>query len=119
MTGVWRVRPDGLCRGRKLIASETEKDIYEARGLQFIEPELLEGRDEIARAARHKLPKLVSDNDLHGILHCHTTASDGTQTLENMANATITAAGVSFDTSSAFRFWPSTPSALSLSERNL
>ena len=63
------LRPDGLYRGRKIIASETEKDIYEALGLQFIEPELREGRDEIARAARHKLPKLVSDNDLHGILH--------------------------------------------------
>jgi DNA polymerase (family 10) len=81
------LRPDGLYRGRKLIASETEKNIYEARVLQFIEPELREGRDEIARAARHKLPKLVSDNDLHGILHCHTTASDGTETLEPMANA--------------------------------
>ena len=67
------LRPDGLYRGRKLIASATEKDIYEARGLQFLERELREGRDEIARAARHKLPKLVSDNDLHGILHCHTT----------------------------------------------
>ena len=66
------LRLDGLYRGKKLIASATEKDIYEVLGLQFIEPELREGRDEIARAARHKLPKLVSDDDLHGILHCHT-----------------------------------------------
>jgi DNA polymerase (family 10) len=47
-----------------------------------------EGRDEIARAAKHRLPKLVRDKDLHGILHCHTTASDGTETLETLAEAT-------------------------------
>jgi DNA polymerase (family 10) len=82
------LKPDGLYRGKKLIASATEKDIYDALGLQFIEPELREGRDEIARAAKHKLPKLVRDTDLHGILHCHTTASDGTETLETMAEAT-------------------------------
>ena len=40
------------------------------------------------RAAKHSLPKLVSDKDLRGILHCHTTASDGTETLETMAEAT-------------------------------
>lgn len=79
---------DGLYRGKKLIASATEKDIYEALGLQFIEPELREGRDEITRAVKHKLPKLVADEDLHGILHSHTTASDGTETLETMAEAT-------------------------------
>ena len=44
------LRPDGLYRGKKLIASATEEDIYEALDLQFIEPELREGRDEIARA---------------------------------------------------------------------
>ena len=82
------VKQDGLYRGKKLIASSTEKDIYEALGLQFIEPELREGRDEIARAAKHKLPKLVADKNLHGILHSHTTASDGTETLEAMAEAT-------------------------------
>jgi hypothetical protein len=56
--------------------------------LQFIEPELREGRDEIKRAAKRELPNLVVDKDLHGILHCHTTASDGTETLETMAEAT-------------------------------
>jgi DNA polymerase (family 10) len=79
---------DGLYRGRKLIASASETDIYEALGLQFIEPELREGRGEIDRGGKHKLPKLVTDTDLLGILHCHTTASDGTETLETMAEAT-------------------------------
>jgi hypothetical protein len=57
-------------------------------GLPSIEPELREGRGEIERALKGKLPKLVADRDLHGILHCHTDASDGTETLETMANAT-------------------------------
>ncbi len=63
-------------------------DIYEALELQFIEPELREGRNEIKKAARHELPTLVRDKDLRGILHCHTTASDGAETLETMAEAT-------------------------------
>ncbi|WP_366512029.1 hypothetical protein [Mesorhizobium sp.] len=82
------LKPDGLYRGRKLVASATEAEIYEALDLQFIEPELREGRDEIERAASQQLPPLVRDEDLHGILHSHTTASDGTETLEAMAEAT-------------------------------
>ncbi|MDG4887752.1 DNA polymerase/3'-5' exonuclease PolX [Mesorhizobium sp. WSM4887] len=82
------LKPDGLYRGRKLIASVTEEEIYDALGLQFIEPELREGRDEVERAARRQLPTLVRDEDLHGILHSHTTASDGTETHEAMAEAT-------------------------------
>ncbi|TIX18661.1 MAG: PHP domain-containing protein, partial [Mesorhizobium sp.] len=82
------LKPDGLYRGRRLIASATEEEIYGALDLQFIEPELREGRDEIGRAARRQLPTLVRDEDLHGILHSHTTASDGTETLEAMAEAT-------------------------------
>src|SRR5207302_3287967 len=42
----------------------------------------------IDRALKGELPKLVTDKDLHGILHCHTDASDGTETLESMALAT-------------------------------
>jgi DNA polymerase (family 10) len=82
------LKPDGLYRGRKLVASVTEEAIYEALGLQFIAPELREGLGEIGRAAKKQLPTLVRDEDLHGILHSHTTSSDGTETLEVMAEAT-------------------------------
>jgi len=81
------LEPDGLHKGRSVIAAK-EEDIYGALGLPFIEPELREGRGEIERALKGKLPKLVRDDDLHGILHCHTDASDGTETLETMAKAT-------------------------------
>jgi DNA polymerase (family 10) len=82
------LRPDGLYRGKKVVASATEEAIYEALGLQFIAPELREGRGEIERAAKKQLPMLVRDEDLRGILHSHTTSSDGTETLEVMAEAT-------------------------------
>jgi DNA polymerase (family 10) len=82
-----RLEPDGLHKGRTVIAAD-ETAIYRALGLPYIEPELREGRGEIERALKGKLPNLVADEDLRGILHCHTTASDGTETLETMATAT-------------------------------
>jgi DNA polymerase (family 10) len=82
-----RLEPDGLHKGRLLIAAD-ETGIYRALGLPFIDPELREGRGEIDRALKGKLPKLVTDDVLRGILHCHTDASDGTETLETMAKAT-------------------------------
>jgi DNA polymerase (family 10) len=81
------LQADGLRKGRRLMAAK-EEDIYDALGLPFIEPELREGRGEIERALKGELPKLVTDRDLRGILHCHTDASDGTETLKTMANAT-------------------------------
>jgi DNA polymerase (family 10) len=82
-----RLEAQGLHKGRTLVAGE-EADIYQALGLPFIDPELREGRGEIELALKGKLPKLVTDKDLRGILHCHTDASDGTETLETMAKAT-------------------------------
>ena len=61
-----------------------EEDIYDALGLPFIEPELREGRGEIGQALKGELPKLVTDRDLHGIPHCHTDASDGTETWDHL-----------------------------------
>ncbi|MCA1378700.1 MULTISPECIES: DNA polymerase/3'-5' exonuclease PolX [Bradyrhizobium] len=82
-----RLEADGLHKGRPLIAGD-EPDIYHALGLPFIDPELREGRNEVELALKGKLPKLVTDQDLRGILHCHTDASDGIETLESMAKAT-------------------------------
>lgn len=82
-----RLEPDGLHKGRTVVAAD-ETEIYRALGLPYIDPELREGRGEIERALKGTLPKLVTDEDLRGILHCHTVASDGTETLETMAKAT-------------------------------
>ncbi|MES2996054.1 MAG: DNA polymerase/3'-5' exonuclease PolX [Verrucomicrobiota bacterium] len=64
---------------------DDEKDIYEALGLPFIPPELRENRGEIEAAAAGKIPRLIQLENLRGTFHNHTTASDGRNTLEQMA----------------------------------
>jgi DNA polymerase (family X) len=65
----------------------TEELLYDAWGLQFIEPELREGNDEVELAAAHALPNLVAVSDIRGELHAHSTSSDGVHSIEQMANA--------------------------------
>ena len=65
----------------------TEEEVYERLGLPVDPPELREGRGELDAAARGDLPELVTEDDLRGELHAHTTASDGRATLEEMAFA--------------------------------
>jgi DNA polymerase (family 10) len=77
----------GVFRGDKRIAGETEASVYEALGLPWIPPELREDHGEIEWAERAALPSLVTRRDLHGDLHCHTKASDGRATLQQMAEA--------------------------------
>ena len=71
------------------IAGETELDIYRAVGLPWIPPELREGGDEIIRAERDKLPRLLNQEDIRGDLHMHTSATDGENTLAEMIHAAI------------------------------
>ncbi len=66
---------------------ETEAEVYALLGLEYIEPELRENRGELEAAAKRTLPDLVALGDLRGDLHCHTTASDGTASIEEMAIA--------------------------------
>lgn len=49
-------------------------------GLEYIAPELREGADQIALAQKGRLPKLVGDADIRGVLHAHTDRSDGVHT---------------------------------------
>jgi DNA polymerase (family 10) len=65
----------------------TEEAVYALLGMQYIEPELRENRGEIEAALAGTLPELVTLADLRGDLHCHTTASDGTASIEEMARA--------------------------------
>jgi DNA polymerase (family 10) len=65
----------------------TEQEVYGLLGLEYIEPELRENRGELEAAAAGKLPDLITLQDLRGDLHCHTTASDGTASIEQMAEA--------------------------------
>jgi len=65
----------------------TEHDVYALLGLEYIEPELRENRGELEAATTGTLPDLITQQDLRGDLHCHTTASDGTASIEEMAAA--------------------------------
>lgn len=63
----------------------SEEEAYQHAGLAYVEPELREGSFEIGLALENKLPKLVEMQDLKGVLHNHSTYSDGKNTLEEMA----------------------------------
>ena len=71
----------------EVVACETETDIFAAVGLPFIEPELREGAGELQAAEAGRLPQLVQRRDLRGDLHMHTVASDGRNTIREMAEA--------------------------------
>jgi DNA polymerase (family 10) len=85
----------------------SESEVYALLGLNYIEPELRENRGELEAAANGKLPELIEVGDLRGDLHCHTTASDGTASIEEMALA-ARAAGYEYlaitDHSASFGF---------------
>ena len=84
----WKLNEYGLFDAdEKPIAGATEQDIYKALGLAFIEPELREHRGEIEAAAARGLPSLITQADLKGDLHMHTTESDGRESLDTMVVA--------------------------------
>jgi DNA polymerase (family X) len=71
----------------KAVASKTEIEIYEKLGMAFVEPEMREDRGEVEAAIEKRVPKIITRADLRGDLHTHTTASDGQNTIEEMAEA--------------------------------
>ena len=73
----------------KIIAAETEEQIYNALDLDYIPPELRENCGEIETAAKHTLPSLIVRGDVRGDLHMHTTESDGSNSIREMAEAAI------------------------------
>lgn len=77
----------GLFDNGKAIPCHTEKEIYNLLGMQYIPPELRENRGEIEAAQLGKLPRLIELKDLKGDLHSHTRATDGRNTMREMAEA--------------------------------
>jgi DNA polymerase (family X) len=74
-------------KGEKRVAGKTEEEIYSKLKLDYIPPELRENTGEIAAAEHHKLPHLIELADMKGDLQMHTTASDGKNSIEEMAEA--------------------------------
>jgi DNA polymerase (family 10) len=77
------------------VAAATEQDIYAALDMDWMPPELRENLGEIEAAARHALPRLIEKADLRGDLHMHTTATDGHNSIREMAEAAL-ACGFSY-----------------------
>ena len=72
---------------KKIPAVHDEADVYRSVDLDFIPPELRENWGEFEAAENHVLPKLIEKENLRGAFHCHTTASDGHNSIEEMAAA--------------------------------
>jgi len=81
----------GLFRGPKMIAGRTEKEVYAALKMDYIEPELRENQGEIEAALRQArgkpngLPKIIGYKDILGDLHCHSNWDGGNNSIEEMA----------------------------------
>ncbi|QNI33323.1 DNA polymerase/3'-5' exonuclease PolX [Alloacidobacterium dinghuense] len=69
------------------VAGATEEEIYAALGLDWIAPEMRENNGEIEAAEQHRLPALVELRDIRGDVHMHTDATDGKNTIREMAEA--------------------------------
>jgi len=90
-----KINEYGVFRGSKRIAGDTEESVFAAVKLPFIPPELREDRGEIEAARAGRLPRLIEAADIKGDLHAHTKATDGRNTLREMAVA-AKAAGLSY-----------------------
>jgi len=83
----WSLNEYALTGKKKAPSCRAEEDIYKALGLGYVPPELREDTGEIEAAEKDALPKLVDATDIRGVFHNHTTYSDGTASLEQMALA--------------------------------
>jgi DNA polymerase (family 10) len=80
-----KINEYGVFKGDRRIAGETEESVFKSVGLPFIPPELREDRGEIEAARTGGLPSLVELCNLHGDLHVHSKASDGRNSIEELA----------------------------------
>lgn len=75
---------NGIFKNSDKMKFTSEEEIFKAFGMNFIPPELREGFDEIELALRGEIPELLTERDLKGVFHIHSTYSDGSDTLEDM-----------------------------------
>src|SRR5213593_972145 len=80
----YKLNEYGLFKGTRRVAGKTEQEIYALLGLDWIPPELREARGEITLAREHRLPALVTVDDIRGDLQMHTHATDGKGTIDEM-----------------------------------
>ena len=83
----WKLNEYGLFSGKRRIAGATEEEVYRKLGLKYVPPEMREDRGEVDLAKSGRLPRLVTVDNIRGDLHCHSTWTDGTASIEAMAKA--------------------------------
>lgn len=82
-----RLNEWGVFEGERKVAGETEEQVYNILGLQWIPPEMREDRGELDLARKGKIPKIIEYGSLRGDLQVHTERSDGTASMKQMAVA--------------------------------
>ncbi len=82
-----KINEYGVFKGDRKIGGREEEDVYKALGMVWIEPELREDRGEIEASQKRSLPILVKESEIRGDLHVHSKWSDGTSSIEEIAQA--------------------------------
>ena len=85
----WKISEYGIVKEEETLSPATEEEFFRLIGLSYIPPELREDRGEIGAAERGELPRLLERGDIRGDLHVHSRASDGANTLEELAQAAM------------------------------
>jgi DNA polymerase (family 10) len=83
--GVFSLRDTGIKR-KKMVAGKTEEEVYKIIGLTYVPPELREDRGEVEAALKKRLPGLIKIKDIKGDLQMHSTYSDSTATIKQLAD---------------------------------
>ena len=83
----YKVNEYGVFKDDQKVAGQSEAEIFDLLGLQYIEPELREDSGEIAAARENRLPRLIEPDDIQGDLHAHTDHTDGRNSLAEMVAA--------------------------------
>ncbi len=85
----WKINEYGIFSGDKYLAGRSEKDMFKALSLSYIEPELREDNGEVELALAGRSPALIKLSDIKGDLHVHSNWSDGKDTIEDIAKAAL------------------------------
>ncbi|MFP4138937.1 MAG: DNA polymerase/3'-5' exonuclease PolX [Planctomycetota bacterium] len=83
----WKLNEYGLFKDDDLLAGKDEEAMYHRLNLAWVPPEMREDRGEVDAAAEDRLPELIEHDEVRGDLQCHTTASDGNNSIEEMARS--------------------------------
>ncbi|MBI4980305.1 DNA polymerase/3'-5' exonuclease PolX [Candidatus Woesearchaeota archaeon] len=83
--GLFKLKGKKKIKDKNWVAGRTEEEVYKKLGMEHIPPEIRGNRGEIEAALKHQLPKLITNSDLKGLFHNHSTWSDGDNSLLEMA----------------------------------